>query len=72
LIFKRILNMCGSFRADNTVSGLPSSIHVLTASPGFPEVDETHESAFNELVPNMKESRPTLGTFLSLSECLLP
>ena len=72
MIFKRILNMRGSFRAVDTVSGLPSSIRILTASPGFPEVDETHESAFNELVPNMKESLPMQGTFLSLSDCFLP
>ena len=69
LIFKRILNMRGSFRAVDTVSGLPSSIRILTASPGFPEVDE---SAFNDLVPNMKESLPMQGTFLSLSDCFLP
>ena len=69
LIFKRILNMRGSFRAVDMVSGLPSSIRILTASPGFPEVDE---SAFNDLVPNMKESLPMQGTFLSLSDCFLP
>jgi len=67
--FKRILNMRGSFRAVDMVSGLPSSIRILTASPGFPEVDE---SAFSELVPNMKESLPMQGTFLSLSDCFLP
>ena len=67
--FERILNMRGSFRAVDTVSGLPSSIRILTASPGFPEVDE---SAFNDLVPKMKESLPMQGTFLSLSDCFLP
>jgi len=48
------------------VSGLSSSILMLTVSSGFAEVDE---SAFHEMVPNVKESLPTKGTCLSLSEC---